>query len=48
MTNHLFAMDRELLFRFLNDTQPDEMATKDKYNVFYMWEDILKKDTIKA
>ena len=23
--NRFFAMDRELLFRFLNDTQPDEM-----------------------
>ncbi|MCD7818374.1 MAG: DEAD/DEAH box helicase family protein [Lachnospiraceae bacterium] len=25
--DHYFACDRELLFRFLNDTQPDEMAT---------------------
>ena len=24
--DRLFAMDRELLFQFLNDTQPDEMA----------------------
>ena len=23
--DRLFAMDRELLFQFLNDTQPDEM-----------------------
>ena len=24
--DRLFSMDRELLFQFLNDTQPDEMA----------------------
>ena len=26
--DRLFAMDRELLFQFLNDTQSDEMAAK--------------------
>lgn len=25
--DHLYAMDKELLFKFLNDTQPDEMDT---------------------
>ena len=25
--DRLFAMDKELLFKFLNDTQPEEMAS---------------------
>ena len=28
--DRLFAMDKELLFKFLNDTQPEEMATLSK------------------
>ena len=28
--DRLFAMDREMLFRFLNDTQPDEMEALSK------------------
>lgn len=28
--DRLYAMDREMLFKFLNDTQPDEMATLEK------------------
>ena len=28
--DRLFAMDKELLFKFLNDTQPEEMASLSK------------------
>lgn len=28
--NRLYAMDKEMLFKFLNDTQPDEMAALEK------------------
>ncbi len=28
--DRLYAMDKEMLFKFLNDTQPDEMAVLEK------------------
>ena len=33
--DRLHAMDREMLFKFLNDTQPDEMDALRKVSVSY-------------
>lgn len=35
--DRLFAMDRELLFQFLNDTQPDEMGRHSAKSTSPIW-----------